>query len=147
MRMRTRLPRAVASGFGLGRIPVAPGTAASLAALAAAAPLGRALPFAALAATVAGTLALRRVPEAALDPGWVVIDEIAGQWIALLGAGTPRTLLRSLAACALFRLFDIAKPGPVGWADRRPGALGVMGDDVLAGMCAAAILRAGRRWL
>ena len=47
------------------------------------------------------------------------------------------------AAFALFRLLDIAKPGPIGWADRQGGAFGVMADDVLAGLTAAAILYAG----
>jgi len=42
-----------------------------------------------------------------------------------------------LTGFALFRLFDILKPGPVGWADRRQDALGVMLDDVIAGVCAA----------
>ena len=69
-----------------------------------------------------------------------MIDEVAGQWIAMLA-------LRSmhwpgvLAAFALFRLFDITKPGPIGWADRQPGAFGIMADDVLAGAAAAIVLR------
>ena len=80
------------------------------------------------------------------DPGWIVIDEVAGQWIALLplsfGAahvGMPITALWPgwIAAFLLFRLFDIWKPGPVGWADRKGGPLGVMLDDVIAGVFAA----------
>ena len=76
------------------------------------------------------------------DPSEVVIDEVAGQWIALWpvvfggwSAGVPLTALWPgwIAAFVLFRLFDIWKPGPVGWADRRGGALGVMLDDVIAG--------------
>ena len=73
------------------------------------------------------------------DPGWVVIDEIAGQWIAMLALPRP-TWLGLLAAFALFRLLDILKPGPVGWADRQGGAVGVMADDVIAGAIAAIVL-------
>ncbi len=142
-----RLAREIASGFGLGRAPAAPGTVASLAAVAAGARLGRALPLAALAATVGGTLAVRRLPEVALDPGWVVVDEIAGQWIAMLGLGRRPSPAGLSLAFALFRGLDIAKPGPVGWADRKRGALGVMGDDVIAGAIAAVLLRLARRWL
>jgi phosphatidylglycerophosphatase A len=80
------------------------------------------------------------------DPGWVVIDELVGQWIALLpvsfGAAFAGVDILALwpgwvAAFVLFRLFDIWKPWLVGWADRRPGPLGVMLDDVIAGLFAA----------
>jgi len=85
------------------------------------------------------------------DAGWIVVDEVAGQWIALLGlAGMAPSLTGSLpwllAAFGLFRLFDIAKPGPVGWVDRRHDAVGVMGDDVVAGAMAAALLLVARTW-
>ena len=143
------VPSLVASFGGVGHAPKAPGTAGSLAALAlgALAMLGPAwlLPTAAVAATIAGLLAIpRAVTDPKADPGWVVIDEVAGQWIALLGlsAATPLGLL---LAFALFRLFDITKPGPIGWADRQPGALGIMLDDVLAGLLAALLLYAARR--
>lgn len=82
------------------------------------------------------------------DPSEVVVDELVGQWIALwplsfglwqAGAGDwvfpwPGWV----AAFVLFRLFDIWKPGPVGWADRMATPLGVMLDDVIAGVLAAA---------
>lgn len=80
------------------------------------------------------------------DPSEIVIDEVVGQWIALLPVGfgaamTDASLLALypgwIAGFALFRLFDILKPGPVGWADRRGDALGVMLDDVIAGVAAA----------
>lgn len=80
------------------------------------------------------------------DPSEIVIDEVAGQWIALLplsiGAGHAGVAMTALwpgwiAAFVLFRLFDIWKPGPIGWADRRGDALGVMLDDVIAGVFAA----------
>ncbi len=86
----------------------------------------------------AGYWALRRVRVEG-DPGWVVIDEFAGQWIALAALSHP-SALGLLMAFLLFRLLDIAKPGPVGWADRQEGPLGIMMDDVLAGMFVAVVL-------
>jgi phosphatidylglycerophosphatase A len=67
-----------------------------------------------------------------------VIDELAGQWITLLVV--PLDWRWWLAAFLLFRLFDIVKPGPVRMAERLPGGLGVMADDVVAGILAAALL-------
>ena len=83
------------------------------------------------------------------DPSWIVIDEVAGQWIALLpvsigaahaGAGVLALWPGLLTAFLAFRLFDIWKPGPVGWADRRHDALGIMLDDVIAGLMAAVVV-------
>ncbi|WP_226780867.1 phosphatidylglycerophosphatase A family protein [Oceaniglobus trochenteri] len=80
------------------------------------------------------------------DPSEIVVDEVVGQWVALLpvayGAGmmgiAPERLWPGwVAAFLLFRLFDIAKPWLVGWADRRDDAMGVMLDDVIAGLFAA----------
>lgn len=80
------------------------------------------------------------------DPSEIVIDEVAGQWIALLPLsyaawtrGLDITVLWPgwVAAFVLFRLFDITKPGPIGKADRRGDAMGVMLDDVIAGVFAA----------
>ncbi|PJI91928.1 phosphatidylglycerophosphatase A [Yoonia maricola] len=80
------------------------------------------------------------------DPSEIVIDEVCGQWIALLplafGAARQDVDILALwpgwiAAFALFRLFDITKWGPVGWADRMHGPQGVMLDDVIAGFFAA----------
>ena len=68
----------------------------------------------------------------------VVIDELAGQWIVLLVV--PLDWRWWLAAFVSFRLFDIVKPGPVRMAERLPGGLGVMADDVVAGVLAAAPL-------
>lgn len=80
------------------------------------------------------------------DPSEIVIDEVCGQWIALLpiafGAANAGVAITALwpgwiAAFALFRLFDITKWGPIGWADRMHGPTGVMLDDVIAGIFAA----------
>jgi phosphatidylglycerophosphatase A len=139
-----RIPRLIAAGLGTGFSPVAPGTVASAAALAIgaglmlASPLG--LPLAALASIAGGYWAITRANIDG-DPGWVVIDEFAGQWIAMLALPAV-SWPGLLAAFALFRLFDIVKPGPVGWADRQHGAFGIMADDVVAGVLAALLLAA-----
>jgi phosphatidylglycerophosphatase A len=137
-----RICRFIAAGFGTGYAPIAPGTVASAAAVVAGAVLLRvspaALAVAALLATFGGFAAVRRA-EVTGDPGWVVIDEFAGQWIAMLALARPG-IPGLLGAFVLFRVLDIAKPGPVGWADRRPGAFGIMADDVIAGVIAAVVL-------
>ncbi|KGM47402.1 phosphatidylglycerophosphatase A [Pseudooceanicola atlanticus] len=83
------------------------------------------------------------------DPSEIVIDEVAGQWVALfpvsygaMFAGVPITALWPgwVVGFLAFRLFDILKPGPVGWADRRDDPLGVMLDDVIAGALAALVV-------
>ena len=83
------------------------------------------------------------------DPSEIVVDELIGQWIALLpvfigaahmGADTLALWPGWVTAFVGFRLFDITKIGPIGWADRRGDALGVMLDDVLAGIFAALLV-------
>ncbi|MSP01431.1 MAG: phosphatidylglycerophosphatase A [Acetobacteraceae bacterium] len=136
------LARWIASGGGIGHVPAAPGTVASLAALA----IGTVafwlnphlLIWLAIVSTLIGTWAIHATKEQN-DPGWIVIDEFAGQWIALLGL-THLSLYGLIAAFALFRFLDITKLGPVGWADRKQGAIAVMADDVVAGVIVAAVL-------
>ena len=132
--------RWVASFGGVGFLPRAPGTWGSAAALgvgAAILAVGQLWLFAAAAcAIMAGLWAIPRAGGDA-DPGWVVIDEVAGMWLAMVPL-TRVAPLGLLAAFLLFRLFDIAKPGPIGMLDRMPGRVGVMGDDVAAGLAAAA---------
>jgi phosphatidylglycerophosphatase A len=145
--------RAIATFLGAGLLRPAPGTWGTLAAL----PAAWALhllggPWALLAATgIAFGLgwwatAVETAGRADPDPSEIVIDEVVGMWIALLpvsfGAAARGVEVLALwpgivAAFVLFRLFDIWKPGPVGWADRRHGPLGVMLDDVIAGALAA----------
>ena len=132
-----------------GLSPKAPGTTGTLAAL----PAGVALLwFGGSTALLIGILALSALglyvshryalESGAKDPGEVVIDEAAGMWIALLPAGL--IWWQILSAVVLFRLFDILKPGPVGWADRRlSGGLGIMADDLMAGALAALVLATG----
>ena len=137
------LSRVIASVCGLGRFPWAPGTLTSIVAALAAAPMLDVSPWlllaAALMATLLGVWAIDATGVAARDPTWIVIDEVAGQWITLLAL--PRATLPAFAAgVVLFRALDVAKPGPIGWADRQTGAVAVMGDDVIAGMIGAAVL-------
>ena len=133
----------IATWFGSGLLPGIPGTWGSLAAL----PFGVALliyggPWILLAAAIAlfpiGWWAAEIYVRADGDddPGPVVVDEVVGQWLALLAV--PATALHWIvAAFVLFRVFDILKPPPVGTAERGfKGGLGVMADDVLAGLYA-----------
>ena len=132
-----------------GLSPKAPGTIGTLAAVPAGAALlyfggSTALVIGILTVSVLGIYVSHRYAlESGLkDPGEVVIDEVAGMWIALLPAGL--VWWQILGAFVLFRLFDILKPGPVGWADRRlSGGLGIMADDLIAGALSALVLAAG----
>lgn len=73
------------------------------------------------------------------DPSEIVIDEVAGMWIGLLGAGISGWSVA--LAFVVFRALDIVKPWPIGWADKKlPGAWGVMTDDILAGIATALIV-------
>jgi phosphatidylglycerophosphatase A len=137
----------LATGFGSGFVRPAPGTWGTLAALAIwwllLAGAGWALQVAALLLVSAlGLWLIRRVEEryGVHDDPAIVVDEFAGLWLALLIA--PAGVFWVLGTFLAFRLFDIAKPWPVGWADRRvPGALGVMLDDLFAGALAGTVLQ------
>lgn len=105
--------------------------------------------------SVAGVWAASRAEAlyARADDGRVVVDEVAGQLLALAplwpagSAGDSRGAFFAwvVTAFVAFRVFDIAKPGPVGWAERRfEGGVGVMADDWIAGLLAAVVLAALR---
>jgi len=143
----------IATFFYAGHLRPAPGTWGSLAALLVgyiihmiSGPMGLAMGIAVSFGVGWWATSVETAGKTDHDPSEIVIDEVAGQWIALLPvsigaahAGVPIGALWPglLTAFALFRLFDIWKPGPVGWADRRGDALGVMLDDVIAGIFAA----------
>ena len=134
----------IASAGGAGYAPAAPGTFGSLAGIVIGVillPLGHGPLFAGIiVCALAGLWSVWAVGGQA-DPGWIVIDEVSGQLIAMLAL--PRvTWPGLLLAFALFRLFDITKIGPIGSADRRHDALGVMADDWLAGLFAFVLLLA-----
>jgi len=144
----TKLAIAIATWFGAGFSPIAPGTAGSLAALLIGILLHQYAAFApwhflilAAALFAPATWAATRTAEAKKlkDPQIVVVDEVLGQWIALAGAVTLNWK-SYLAAFALFRLFDIWKPPPVRQLEALPGGLGINADDVMAGIYAALVL-------
>ena len=137
----------VATGLGSGYSPVAPGTAGSLVGLLLFLPLaGRAFWIqlaAVVAVTILGGLAGGRLATTlgAKDPGVVVVDEVAGQWITFLAL--PMTPVIAVAGFLLFRVMDIVKPWPARALERLPGGLGIMADDVAAGIYAHLLLRLG----
>ena len=135
----------VATFFGVGALPLAPGTWGSLAAL----PLAALLvwlggPWLLLAATAlvcwlgAHVSEVYRQKSSHEDPSEVVIDEVAGQWLAVL----PLCLDQRGYAIAFlaFRLFDIVKVWPASWVDRNnKSGWGIMADDLVAGVYAAVL--------
>lgn len=147
----------LATWFGSGLIRFASGTWGSLAALpfaalfawaAGADRAGLALAVASLAVFAVGVWAAdiysRRMGVS--DPGSIVIDEVAGQWLTL--AFVPLDPILYIAGFFLFRFFDIWKPFPAGWADRSlKGGFGVMADDMVAGLYAGLVLWGIHRWL
>lgn len=128
----------ISLGFGAGLSPKAPGTAGTLLAWLLypliRTPLSEFVFLALLASFfVAGVLAAERTGRAlgVPDHGGIVWDEMVATWLVLMFV--PATLAWQLAAVALFRFFDIAKPPPVRWADRSfKGGFGVMLDDLFA---------------
>ena len=145
------MSKLIATFFYTGLLPKAPGTWGSLAAL----------PFAIILHNWGGFYALLSASIIVFfvgwwataqetagkknhDPGEIVIDEVAGQWITLLPASylftrhdLPLIWPALIAGFIFFRLFDIFKPWPISWADKKETAFGVMFDDVLAGTFAA----------
>jgi phosphatidylglycerophosphatase A len=138
-----RVAVGVATVGGVGFVPGAPGTVAStLTAIALwLVPSSRGTVLLALVAVVmVGTIA-SHVAERALggqDPGAIVVDEVAGVLVSVLL--DPSSALILAIGVLLFRLFDIAKPFPVDAAQRLPGGLGVMADDLVAGLYALGLL-------
>ena len=136
----------LATGFYIGNIPFAPGTFGSLIGL----PLCFALAGMSLAPAVLGTLLfiffavyIADAAEKLLkrsDPGCIVIDEMAGMMVTLIGL--PFNPITVVIGFIIFRILDILKPFPIRNLDRRiPGGLGVVADDVAAGIIANLVLR------
>ncbi len=146
--------RWVATWFGCGYTPAAPGTAGSMAALGIAILLNEfagwgAMHFLVLAGVLfplgvwaSGVMESRMGKE---DPGIVVIDEVVGQWVTLAGV-TAFQWQSWVAAFLLFRIFDILKPPPVRQMERLGGGVGIMADDVMAGAYGALLLLVAGRW-
>jgi phosphatidylglycerophosphatase A len=135
----------VSTAFGAGRSPVAPGTAGSLVGLATFWPI-HALPLLGQLAAVVALFALgvycstRTAERAGLkDPGIVVVDEVVGQWVTLLLL--PFTPGIAAVGFVLFRIMDVFKPWPARDFERLPGGLGIMADDLMAGVYANLLVR------
>ncbi len=136
----------ISTFFGVGFLPLAPGTWASLAAL----PVGWYImlyfgPWAVAGAGIAifflgiGPAGIYERRTSSNDPGAVVVDEVAAQLLVLSAA--PQSWNYFFMGLILFRLADILKPWPVSWADRRiKGGFGIMLDDALAALYAGVIL-------
>lgn len=140
----------VASFFGMGRMRPGPGTWASATAALIWCLLGRWIPAGsqtpclavmAIIAIAVGIPAATRVARdsGSKDPQWVVIDEVAGQWITFLFA--PVSWKTLLVGFILFRGFDILKPPPVRQLESLPGGTGIVVDDVAAGIYALAAMQ------
>jgi phosphatidylglycerophosphatase A len=143
-----RIARLFATFFGAGYSPLAPGTAGTLAAV----PLFLLLSRGGFAAELAGFLAVAALAVWAAgrtavlagrkDPGMVVIDEVAGFLLAMLGH--PVTLANLVVGFLLFRLFDVVKPFPGRQLESLPGGWGIVLDDLAAGAYAWMVLWALR---
>ena len=138
--MKLLIARILSTCLGLGFFPVAPGTVTSVAAVLlylffpALHDIRVLLPLVFLTAVAgiwSGTLMEKEHGD---DPSIVTIDELSGQWLALVAL--PAGLFPALLSLLFFRYFDIAKPGPVDAAQRLPGGWGIMTDDLLAGLFA-----------
>lgn len=154
---KTQWAFAVATFFGAGRLKPGPGTWGSVAAVllwAVAARVVNLDPHT-LLGSLLGAIALALVfgvPAATIaaresgrhDPGFVVVDEVIGQWITLLFC--PPDWAHALIALILFRLFDITKPFPVRRLERLPAGWGIVFDDVAAGLYALGIASLARIW-
>ncbi|HEY1806245.1 MAG TPA: phosphatidylglycerophosphatase A [Terracidiphilus sp.] len=147
----------VATFFGAGYLKPGPGTYGSIAAVLLWAAVGviRHPPLAAMLIGLSVWIVLAiavGVPAATIveresgrtDPGFVVIDEVIGQWIALLWC--PFDWRHAIIALLLFRAFDITKPFPVRRLERLPGGWGIVFDDVAAGLYALGIASLVRIW-
>ena len=154
---RTRWAWLVATFFGAGRLKPGPGTWGSLAAAIlwyCALPAAHLNSWTQAAITVAAVVAVTiiGIPAASIverecgreDPGFVVIDEVAGQWLVL--AATPLDMGHALVGFLLFRMFDIVKPPPARQLERLHGGTGIMLDDLAAGIYGLLVMLLIRHW-
>lgn len=155
--IRTRWAWLVATFFGAGRLKPGPGTWGSFAATVIwyfalrAAHLNS---WTVAAISVAGAVAVTiiGIPAASIverecgreDPGFVVIDEVAGQWLVL--AAAPLHVAHALVGFLLFRIFDIVKPPPARQLERLHGGTGIMLDDLAAGIYGLLVMLLIRHW-
>lgn len=130
----------IVSGFGLGYIPIAPGTMGAIGALAPAILILNyaqnpylILGFLSLIFTILGIIGSNKLKFLwGKDPSRIVVDEMVGMWISLMWVGSGWISL--LTAFAIFRFFDIVKPLGIRKTEQLPGGIGVVSDDILAGI-------------
>lgn len=146
-----RLALWLASALGAGYLRPAPGTWGSLVGLAffvpLLAPAGVTVQLAAWGVvTVAGTWAADVTARsmAAEDPSLVVIDEVSGMWISIIGVTSPAAFV---LAFFVFRILDIVKPFPARRMEDLPGGVGIMADDVVAGLYTLLVVWLAMPWL
>jgi phosphatidylglycerophosphatase A len=142
----TAIARVIATWFGCGYSPIAPGTVGSAAAILIAWTLRNYITpieigLLGVLLSIPGIWAAGVTADAVglKDPGVVVVDEVVGQWITLSGA-TALNWHSWLLAFALFRIFDIWKPPPVRQLERLPRGFGIVADDAMAGVYGALLL-------
>lgn len=130
-----------ATFFGVGYFPYGPGTLASLGALALAWLVGDWTSLLLIPATLIGIMISPKAGELfdSFDPEVFVLDEVCGMWLALVGI--PHTAVALIAAFALFRFFDIAKPWPISRIQKMRSPIGIVADDLAAGLAANIVLR------
>ncbi|WP_291984409.1 phosphatidylglycerophosphatase A [Luteitalea sp.] len=144
--MTSRVSRAVATVFGIGYVPFAPGTFGSAAGLAvfaavraAGGPVVEALTIVLVFLVGAWAATAAETHFGHIDPGPVVIDEVLGMLVTL--AFLPVSVTGALVGFVLFRVFDVIKPPPCNSLEALPGGWGVMSDDLMAGVYACVCVR------
>lgn len=160
--MNRTMNKLLTSCFGLGYLPVAPGTWGSLPPAVVFALMCRfGAPFVLISvvmtvlALIGSVLCVKFAPAVIAaadktDPPEVVVDEFAGQAVVFIGAYAmgPGTIIAAVAGFLLFRFFDIVKPWPIRKLEKLPKAWGVLADDLMAGVYAAVVLQICiRLWL
>ncbi|MDP2911592.1 MAG: phosphatidylglycerophosphatase A [Candidatus Omnitrophota bacterium] len=142
--MRDRIYKTIASIFYIGYLPVAPGTLGSLAAVILyyfICHSAAMMTIVTLAVIILGFLTAGRVEKIfrEKDPGEIIIDEFAGMLISLYRL--PPTMGYVVTGFLLFRFFDIVKPKPISSLEKLKGSMGIMSDDIVAGVYANIILQ------
>ena len=149
------IKKLILSCFGLGFLPIAPGTWGSMPAVAIFLVLHNFYP----AAVVCGTVIVISIAISSIfcllwageaeklgnekDPGWIVIDEFAGQMVAILPIAVinRKVLPATIAAFVFFRIFDVLKPSPARECELLEGGCGILADDIVAGLMTGVLLQ------
>ena len=150
MNLKQKIADFLASGFYVGKIPFAPGTIGTLVAVpimfiywnkgvGAQLLITLSVFFIGLWASTVIVGDTSEGEKSKIDPDFVVVDEIAGYMVAMLGV--PFNPLYLAIAFVLFRIYDIFKPPPIKWFENLPSGLGIMADDIVAGVYVLIIMQ------